>query len=59
MGDALRRVPHFFMKRIVVTRYGGPETIHVVEEDLPRPKPDEVRVRVLAAGGKIVLVGLG
>jgi NADPH:quinone reductase-like Zn-dependent oxidoreductase len=37
-------------KRIVVTRHGPPEVMQVVEEDLPEPKPGEVRVRVLAAG---------
>jgi NADPH2:quinone reductase len=37
-------------KRVVVTRYGGPEVITVIEEDIPAPKPDEVRVKVLAAG---------
>ena len=36
--------------RIVVTRYGGPDTMTVVEEERPEPQPDEVRVRVLAAG---------
>ena len=36
--------------RIVVTHYGGPDTLTVVEEERPEPKPDEVRVRVLAAG---------
>ena len=36
--------------RIVVARYGGPDTLQVVEEGCPEPKPDEVRVRVLAAG---------
>ena len=36
--------------RIVVTRYGGPEVIQVVEEECPEPKNGEVRVRVLAAG---------
>lgn len=36
--------------RIVVTRYGGPDTMSVIEEECPEPKPDEVRVRVLAAG---------
>ena len=36
--------------RIVVTHYGGPDTIHVVEERCPRPMRGEVRVRVLAAG---------
>jgi NADPH2:quinone reductase len=38
------------MKRVVVDHYGGPEVLRVVEEDDPRPGPDEVRVRVLAAG---------
>lgn len=37
-------------KKVVVTRYGGPETIAVVEEPLPEPKPGQVRVKVLAAG---------
>ena len=36
--------------RIVINRYGGPEALQVVEEECPEPKPDEVRVRVLAAG---------
>jgi NADPH:quinone reductase-like Zn-dependent oxidoreductase len=38
------------MKRIVVDHYGGPEVLRVVEDDVPRPGPGEVRVRVLAAG---------
>jgi NADPH2:quinone reductase len=36
--------------RIVVTHYGGPDTLQVVEEDWPEPKAGEVRVKVLAAG---------
>ena len=36
--------------RIVVTHYGGPERLQVVEEECPAPKRGEVRVRVLAAG---------
>jgi len=36
--------------RIIVTHYGGPEALQVIEEECPEPKPDEVRVRVLAAG---------
>lgn len=36
--------------RIVVTRYGGPDALQVVEEDLPEPRSGEVRVSVLAAG---------
>src|SRR5262244_647507 len=36
--------------RIVVTHYGGPDALQVVEEECPEPKVGEVRVRVLAAG---------
>ncbi len=36
--------------RIIVTRYGGPDALQVVEEECPEPKDGEVRVRVLAAG---------
>ena len=36
--------------RIIVTHYGGPDALHVVEEECPEPKDGEVRVRVLAAG---------
>ena len=36
--------------RIIVTHYGGPEALQVVEEECPEPKHGEVRVRVTAAG---------
>ncbi len=36
--------------RIIVTHYGGPDALQVVEEACPEPKAGEVRVRVLAAG---------
>jgi NADPH2:quinone reductase len=36
--------------RIVVTHYGGPEELLVVDEECPEPKHGQVRVRVLAAG---------
>jgi NADPH2:quinone reductase len=36
--------------RILVTHYGGPDALRVVEEECPEPKGGEVRVRVLAAG---------
>src|SRR5436305_11987435 len=36
--------------RIIVSRYGGPDALRVVEEECPEPKKGEVRVRVLAAG---------
>jgi NADPH2:quinone reductase len=38
------------MKRVVVDHFGGPEVLRVVEDDVPRPGPGEVLVRVLAAG---------
>ncbi len=36
--------------RIIVTHYGGPDALRVVEEECPEPEDGEVRVRVLAAG---------
>jgi NADPH2:quinone reductase len=36
--------------RIIVTHYGGPDAIRVIEEECPEPRPGEVRVRVFAAG---------
>ncbi|WP_243302528.1 medium chain dehydrogenase/reductase family protein [Geothrix oryzisoli] len=36
--------------RIVVTQYGGPQVLQVLEEACPEPGPGEVRVRVHAAG---------
>jgi NADPH2:quinone reductase len=36
--------------RIIVTHYGGPDALQVLEEDRPEPKQGEVRVRVQAAG---------
>ncbi len=37
-------------RRVIVTHYGGPDALQVVEEECPEPKDGEVRVRVLAAG---------
>jgi NADPH2:quinone reductase len=36
--------------RVVVTQHGGPEVLQVVEEELPEPGANEVRVKVLVAG---------
>jgi NADPH:quinone reductase-like Zn-dependent oxidoreductase len=36
--------------RIVVTHYGGPDELRVIEEECAEPKHREVRVKVLAAG---------
>lgn len=37
-------------RRIIVSQYGGPDALRVVEEDCPEPRHGQVRVRVLAAG---------
>lgn len=37
-------------KRIIVTQYGGPDTLQVVEEECPEPKEGEVLVKISAAG---------
>jgi NADPH:quinone reductase-like Zn-dependent oxidoreductase len=36
--------------RIIVTHYGGPDALQVLEEECPEPNRGEVRVRVLAVG---------
>jgi NADPH:quinone reductase len=36
--------------RIIVSHYGGPDALEVLEEECPEPRAGEVRVRVLAAG---------
>jgi NADPH2:quinone reductase len=36
--------------RIIVTHYGGPDALQVIEEERPEPKKGQARVRVLAAG---------
>jgi NADPH:quinone reductase-like Zn-dependent oxidoreductase len=38
------------MKRIVISRHGGPEVLQVIEDAVPQPKPGEVLVKVNAAG---------
>jgi NADPH2:quinone reductase len=48
--DQSARRPAAGNTRIIVTHYGGPDALQVVEEERPQPKPGEARVRVLAAG---------
>ena len=36
--------------RVIVTHYGGPDALQILEDECPEPKHGEVRVRVLAAG---------
>jgi len=37
-------------RRVIIVRPGGPEVLQVIEEALPEPGDQEVRVKVLAAG---------
>jgi len=37
-------------QRVIVSHYGGPETLELLEEEIPDPKSGEVRVKVLTAG---------
>lgn len=37
-------------RKVIVNRLGGPEVLQVIFEDIPEPRPGEVRVRILAAG---------
>jgi NADPH:quinone reductase-like Zn-dependent oxidoreductase len=36
--------------RVVVSKRGAPDVLQIIEEDLPEPAPNEVRIKVLAAG---------
>lgn len=37
-------------RHVAITRHGGAEVLQVIEDDLPVPQPDEVRIRILATG---------
>jgi NADPH2:quinone reductase len=37
-------------KRVVITGYGGPEVVTVIEDRIPSPSAGEIRVKVSAAG---------
>ena len=36
--------------RIIVSKFGGPENLHLIEEEIPEPRANEVRVKILTAG---------
>lgn len=38
------------MRRIIVTAFGGPETLKLVEVPMPEPGPSDIRIKVKAAG---------
>jgi NADPH2:quinone reductase len=37
-------------KRIIVSKFGGPEKLQLIEEEIPEPRANEVRVKILFAG---------
>ena len=37
-------------KRVVISHYGGPENLHLIEDEIPEPRAHEVRVKILTAG---------
>lgn len=37
-------------KRVVIIRHGGPEVLQVVEEDVPEPSAEQVRIKIIATG---------
>lgn len=37
-------------RRVVITRHGGPEVLETVEDDLPSPDAEQIRVRTLVSG---------
>ncbi len=38
------------MKVLTRKKYGGPEVLHIAESKIPTPKPNEVRIKVMATG---------
>ena len=37
-------------KRVIISKFGGTENLRLIEEEIPEPRADEVRVKILTAG---------
>ena len=37
-------------RRIIVSKFGGSENLHLIEEEIPEPRAHQVRVKILTAG---------
>ena len=37
-------------RRIIVSKFGGPKNLRIIEEEIPVPDAHEVRVKILTAG---------
>ena len=38
------------MKAVIITTYGAPEVLQIQKREIPKPAPDEVLIKVKAAG---------
>lgn len=36
--------------RVIISAYGGPEVLKIIEEPIPEPSPDQVRIKIFATG---------
>ncbi|MGH6840868.1 MAG: alcohol dehydrogenase catalytic domain-containing protein, partial [Methylocella sp.] len=48
MGDNIEGGPR--QQRMLITRRGGPEVLTLMDEPMPQPGPNQLRLRVLATG---------
>src|SRR5206468_8615661 len=37
-------------RRIIISKFGGPENLQLIEEEIPEPRADDVRIKILTAG---------
>jgi NADPH:quinone reductase-like Zn-dependent oxidoreductase len=49
-GSMAEAVMPAINQHVVVNRFGGPEVLEVIEDEIPQPGPGTVRVRIIAAG---------
>ncbi len=45
-------------KRVVITGFGGPDVLAVIEDDVPVPQAGQVRIKILAAGVAYADIGM-
>jgi NADPH:quinone reductase-like Zn-dependent oxidoreductase len=36
--------------RVIISKFGGPENLHLIEGEIPEPRANQVRVKILTAG---------
>ncbi len=40
--------------RLIVSKFGGPENLRLIKVEIPEPRANEVRVKILTAGVSLV-----